>query len=226
MPLIAKTVLQAATTILQDGGAVRWPLTELLGWLNEGLETIAMISPAVFSENTVLVLVQGTKQALPDTASLLLRAIRNVDGPVITPVLREILDTQIPNWHSTTRVPFSPVARHIVQDKADRRTFYVFPGNDGTGQIEVTVAANPPVIAAPADPFDIDAYTAEIGIDPLYRSVLVNYILHRAFSKDMDVAGNPERAAYHLNLFEKAIGLRQQIEMVANVNTTGSAPNS
>lgn len=226
MALTAQTVLLNAIIILQDAGSVRWPLSELRKWLNAGLKEVSRIKPSATAATTTIELVAGTKQSLPATASLLLRAIRNVDGPVLTPIAREILDAQIPNWHKTTTVPYAAIARHIIQDPVDTRTFYVFPGNDGNGEIEVVLSNKPTEVAAPADEFDIELYTAELGLEDLYENALVDYILYRAFSKDMQMAGAGDRALAHYKAFKEALGERQAIEGVANVNTTQSQPNS
>ena len=215
MALTAKAVLETATITLQDPGAVRWPLPTLLGWLNDGMKEIALRAPSATEETQTLDLVEGTRQTLPDGVAIMIRPVRNVDGPVVTMTTANMLDTMLPNWHSSTSVPFSHIARHVIKS-TDPDTFYVFPGNDGTGQIEASVSIVPDEIAVPgADDDNLDSYTAAVPMAAIYKNALVDYVLYRAFSVDMQMAGNGERAIAHYNQFQTALGLRPQIERVA-----------
>ncbi|WP_296763706.1 DUF6682 family protein [Sediminimonas sp.] len=237
MALTAKDVLSRARVVLQDAGSTRWLLPELLDWLNDGLRSVALYKPSAISETKVLELAEGTYQELAEGQQLL-RATRNitslvaatprVGGPVITPIAREILDAQQPNWHDTTAVPFSATVRHIMSDIMDPRIFYVYPGNDGTGKIEATVSREPTTIAVEGgdDVNDIASYNIALPISPIYMDPLLDFILYRAFSKDMQMAGSAQRSVAHYQNFMNALNLRQQIEAGANVNTTQSQPDS
>jgi hypothetical protein len=46
-----------------------------------------------------------------------------------------------------------------------------------------------------------------------------DYVLHRAFQKDVDVPGAAQRSQMYLQSFMQSLGLRQQVEMMANPNT-------
>ena len=98
MPVSAKNVLTRAQIILQDAGAVRWPLTELVDWLNDGLKEICMLKPNAMSSTAVLPLEVGTLQTIPEEYAILIRAWNNCDadgtpsGNAVTPIVREILD--------------------------------------------------------------------------------------------------------------------------------------
>lgn len=237
MALTAQDVLSRARTVLQDAGSTRWLLPELLDWINDGLRSVALYKPTAISETKVLELDEGTYQELAPGQQLL-RARRNitsaagatprVGGPVITPIAREILDAQNPNWHDNNSVPFSATVRHIMSDVMDPRVFYVFPGNDGTGKIEATVSKEPAglEIASGADANDIASYTMELPISPIYLDPLLDFVLYRAFSKDMQLAGSAQRSVAHYQNFMNALNLRQEVEKQANVNTTQSQPDS
>lgn len=235
--LVAKDVLKRVRAILQDAGSVRWTLQELTDGLNDGLLEICFLKPSACAQTIVLSLQQGTFQTLAENHSQLIRVIRNitsadgvtprVSGPVITPIEREILDQQISNWHDSSVMPFSVTVRHIITDPISPRDFYVFPGNNGSGRIEAVVAVEPTKITVPSpDPNDIDEYTDEIGIAPIYQSVLIDYMLYRAFSKDMQMAGAAQRAMAHYQNFNNALGVRRQIEGFANPDNTQTQPNS
>ncbi len=235
MPVSAKNVLTRCQVILQDAGAVRWPLTELVDWLNDGLKQIRMLKPNATAETSVIPLEVGTMQSVPPEYAILIRAWNNCasdgtpEGNAITPIVREILDQQKPGWHDGTVVPFRRRVRHVASDISDPRVFFVYPGNDGTGHMRATLSRIPDEITpvTGADPEDMDAYDVDIaGLQAIYQQCLVDYVLAMAFSKDMQYAGSAERAAVHMAQFTTALGTRQAVEAVANINTTNTQPNS
>lgn len=224
MAFTAKDVISRASIILQDAGAVRWPLPELLTWLNDAAREIAITKPNATAKTVAMELVSGTKQEIPATAHSLLQVVRNVDkttgvgGKVITPIVRQVLDNQIPGWHDGTALPFAAVVRHVVDDALDQRAFYVVPGNDGTGKIEIVVSSIPADIPTPANPLDLDAYGATVDLQDIYRNVVVDYILYRAFSKDMNLPGAAQRAVAHYQQFNAALGLKGAGEAIATTS--------
>lgn len=237
MAFTAKDVMHRANTVLQDAGAVRWPATELLLWLNDAVREVALQKPNAVAETAELSLSAGTWQQIPADCISLIRVVRNLanveadpggrtGGKAITPVVREILDAQMPGWQDPNVLPSGSQVIHVVQDMMDPRSYYVVPGNDGTGVIEAIVARMPTEIAEPGNPLDIDSYTANVDLPDIYRNALVDYVLYRAFSKDMNLAGNGQRAQAHYQQFATAIGLKLQTEGVTTVNKTGSQPDS
>jgi hypothetical protein len=223
MAFTARSVIQSAQSTLQDAGAVRWLLPEILGYLNAGVREIALQKPTATAETTVFELTAGTKQTLPPGFHRLLSVIRNVDGGrAVTPVVREILDMQIPGWHANENLPFSKIVMHITDDPFDTNTFHVCPGNNGEGEIEVIASRLPAPIATPEASLDITAYTAEVPVPDIFENALVDYVLYRAFSKDINVAGAAQRAPAHYQLFQAALGIRQQTDIAQNVDTPKS----
>lgn len=226
MPFTAKDVLKRASTVLQDAGAVRWPLPELLMWLNDATREISLLKPNAVGKTITMPLVEGTRQEIPATAHALLQVVRNMNsvtnegGQVITPIIRQVLDQQMPGWHDRTVIPFGNVVRHVADDALDQRMFYVVPGNDGTGSIEVVVASLPAEIPTPTNSLDIEAYIAVVDMQDIYRNPVVDYILYRAFSKDMNLQGAGQRAAAHYAMFQNALGLKAQGEAAAAVQAS------
>lgn len=229
--------MSRARIILQDGGAIRWPLAELASWLSDGLLEVVNRKPSEGAQSVVLTMVAGTKQTLPDAYLSLIRAVRNVTGVSpnwvgglsVTPIMREILDAQSPSWHDPAVVTQRAQVLQIIADPLDQRTFYVYPGNTGAGKLEcvVSVIPQPVTIATGANPEDIASYNAiTLPMSQIFQTALVDFILYRAFSKDMQFAGAMERAAAHFNQFNAAILARIQLDAQYSVNTTNSQPNS
>lgn len=213
MPVNVQTVLNRAAKILSDVDGVRWTAATRLDYFNDGLLEIAVQKPSAFARTVELELDAGTLQEVPEEYSALIRVVRNIgSGRVVTPARRDILNDQFLDWHNPQVVPFSPIVQHVCADEFEPRRFYVFPGNDGTGKVEAILSLIPEKIAT------VDAQT-EAGIDQTYANALADYIAFRCYGEDMILNNAPPRAQAHYQLFQAALGIRQNIEGVANVNT-------
>lgn len=217
MAFQARQVMQAASTILQDVGTVRWTAAELLDHLNAGVREIVTRKPTASTKHVSLSLVSGTLQTLPAAYTMLCDVTRNLTAPHPNPVgggsirvmaSRSLMDQQIPDWQDSASLPFAKRVIHVIPDAADPRAFLVVPGNDGTGMIEAIVGFMPTAVAAPsgAAALETSNYTGEVPLPDAYRNALVEYVLHRAFAKDAGVPGAAERAVAHLNLFTDMLG--------------------
>lgn len=210
----AKDTLSRARTILQDETSVRWPLAELVGWLNDGLREIAALKPSAFARTDDLALVEGVKQALPDGVARLLRPIANapfvgadrMPRMPVTVTDQALLDAVTPDWHSERRK--AQQVRHVMFDEASPRTFYVYPSNNGTGRLRAVVSVLPAPVAAVGDANLLASYSAEVPIEDTYANLLLDYMLYRALSKDAQFAGSTQRAALHFQQFANGMGIQ------------------
>ncbi len=228
----ARDIMKRAGVLLHDTEHVRWPLSELADWINEAVRAIILAKPSAHSMSRVVTLVEGTLQKVPTDAGAedpepltLVRLVRNMKGvgsnadggKIITAVARDLLDAQEPYWHDRNHWPWRKDARHYVYDEANPLEFYIFPGNDGSGLVEMVLATCPKPIAVPGEPDDVDAWTSPIGLPEPYSVPMLDYVLFRAHSKD-DEAGAPGRAMSHYQLFASAIGLKIQVEGATSPN--------
>ena len=220
--MFAGQVIRDASIILIDRDFVRWPVTELAAWLDHGVFSIITVKPSASSETMALSLARGTKQALPSDQRIrqLLDLTRNLGGAngsqgrAIRSVARSELDGNMPNWHSSSYVPFRKEVRQFVFDENLPREFYVVPGNDGTGSVEAVVATLPQRVTdrVTTNRDQIASYDAiDVGIDDEYEPALLDYVLYRAFSKE-DPAAAPQRAVTHYQAFATALGIQSQVE--------------
>jgi hypothetical protein len=213
MAIPALSVIQRASTLLQDTTNIRWPQAELLDWLNDGQREIVLFKPNAYSRNVVVPLVAGTKQALPADALALTEVVRNMGANGTTPggairvVNREILDAQVPNWHAATP---NAAAKHYIYNPLDPKVFYVYPPQPATGQGRVE-------IIYPAVPGNI-TLADNILLDDIYLTVLVNYIMHRAYSKDTEYAANATLASAYYQAFTAMLGSKTASEAATNPN--------
>lgn len=206
--IVASEILGKAAILLQDADNTRWPLTELLAWLNDGVREIASARPDQSSKYVNIALVPGTRQALPDDAIELLRVVRNtgasgaVPGKAIRIVAMDLLDLQLPDWHSGA--PHATVKSYCY-DPRNPRAFYVFPPADGTSKVEVLYTAPPARIATVAD---------VIPIDDMFTNVLLDYVMFRAYSKDAE-NGSMDLAEAHRKAFSDSLAAKSEGDQTA-----------
>lgn len=216
------SLLNRAAVILQDPTNIRWPQTELLDWVNDGQREIALYKPNAFVKNTSVQLVAGTKQTIPADGVSLVDVTRNMGtngatpGVAIRVVTREILDSQLRDWHSSAA---SATVRHYVYTPLDPKTFYVYPPQptSGQNQVEVVYAANP----------TDTTLVGTITLDDVYLTALLAYVLYRAYTKDAEYANNAQVAQAYYAQFQAILTGKASGEGVSNPNMSlgGFNPN-
>ena len=215
------SVISKVQTILQDTTGIRWPDAELLGWINDGQREIVLYKPNAFVKNTAVKLSPGTKQLLPADGVQLIDVVRNMGtggstaGRAIRITIREILDSQVPGWHSST--PDAEV-KHYVYSMHDPKTYYVYPPQPSASQNYVEIVYG----AAPTE----CAIGGTITLDDIYQTILVDYCLYRAYSKDTEFAADQNRAKQHQDAYITALTGKAKVEVGANPNSMAPAnPN-
>lgn len=209
--ITVSSVLARCAVLLQDPTNIRWPQAELLDWLNDGQREIALYKPNAFVKNQSKQLSAGTKQSLPADGVSLLDVVRNMGANGTTPgnairaVAREILDSQTPGWHASAA---AAAAKHFVYSVLDPKNFYVYPPNDGTGQVEIIY------VAAPADA----TLQSTITLDDIFVTALVNYVMYRAYSKDAEFAANATAAQAYYQAFQGNLAGKAGAEAASNPN--------
>lgn len=69
MPISAQSVIRRATDVLQDPTSIRWPVDELVRWLNDAQRAIVKVRPDALNITTTMALALGSRQDL-DNATL------------------------------------------------------------------------------------------------------------------------------------------------------------
>lgn len=233
----AQDVFEKVGVLLNDTGeyaARRWPLIELCGWLNDGIGAIVLQKPSATAKSVTMPLVRGTLQTIPNEYVSILRPVRNMRAPLsdrqprrtINVVSEEQISSMNPTWHDEYSVRYHQQVKHFIFDEANPRAFYVYPGNDGAGAIELVLCAAPTKIE-PLDPTkddDIASYAVEIPLEDTYSGVLLDYVLYRARSKDAQESGNATRAALHYQQFANALGIKINVEANTSPNVKAGVP--
>lgn len=226
MSFQARHVMNRASIILNDVGAVRWTAPELRNYLNDALREIAILKPNSVVATINHALVQGTEQTLPGNATLLVRVIKNTASKKAVSVItdREVLDRSIPGWQNSTVLPYQKDVVHVIYDVANPKTFHVAPGNDATGSLEIVVSKLPDLVAAPENNnnLDINSYTDLVELDSLYINPCIDYVVHAALLKDAALAGAAARSQAHYQRFMASIQAMQGGEAAMSINTRAS----
>ncbi len=224
MTIAAQSIIRRCVETLQDNTSIRWPIAELVRYLNDAQREVVLHRPDSMVTNTTLPLVAGSRQTLPSNGAKLIEVIRNAVGTreAVRLVNREILDAQTPNWHSLTG---STTAKHYMYDPRDPRVFYVYPPAAASGSsLDIVYAAYPTDITEPADGTTFTAVTGNVGVPDIYGNVIQDYILYRAYSKDAEYAGNGQRATNHYTMFANALGIEINATLAVQPKSMGN-PN-
>lgn len=203
--ILAQTILDSASTLLQDTGKVRWLEAEMLGYLNEGQREAVLIKPSAYVKAVAVATVAGSKQELPSDGIALIDVVRNMGtngttpGRAIRAISRQVLDNIDPDWHTSTA---AAVTKHFVHNANAPKVWYAYPPqpSSGRGQVEVVYSASPPAVAAVTDP---------ITLDDAYAPALGYYVLYRCYNRDAEYAGNAQEAARYYSLFMGLLGAKK-----------------
>ena len=231
MPIPAQSIIRRCVETLQDNTSIRWPVSELVRYLNDAQREVILYRPDAAVTNASVPLVTGSRQNLPAGGTKLVEVVRNSAGTkrAVRMVNREILDAQLPGWHAQTGVT---EILHYMYDPRDPRVFYVYPPATASAQLDIVYSAYPLDVTEPADGSLYTAVAGNIGVPDIYTNALQDYILYRAYTKDSEYAGNAARAQAHYAAFANALGVEIKATVavgpnpVGNPNRTAMAPQS
>jgi hypothetical protein len=205
MPITAQSIIRRVVETLQDTTSIRWPVAELVRYLNDGQREVVLYRPDSMVTNSTVTCVAGSKQTLPANGAKLIEVVRNSGTKrAVRLTNREILDAQMPGWHALAG---QNEVLHYMYDPRDPRVFYVYPPATTSAQLDIVYAAYPTDVVEPADGATYTAVTGNISLPDIYGNVLQDYILARCYMKDSEYAGNAQRAQAHYTLFANALGI-------------------
>lgn len=223
MAITAQSIIRRCVATLQDSASVRWPVAELVRYLNDGQREIVLHRPDAGLSSATISCVAGTKQSIPANGSKLIEVVRNAKpGGTFRAVRltnKELLEAQIPNWHT---MPPQDEVLHFMYDVRDPKGFYVYPPATTNARLDITYSAYPTDIAEPPDGSTYDAVTGNISVPDIYANALQDYILYRAYMKDSEYAGNAQRAQAHYAAFANALGVEVKATVAVSPNSVNA----
>lgn len=205
MAIPAKDIIRRVVETLQDPTSIRWPVPELVRYLNDGQREIKLHRPDTVRQTGDIPLVAGSRQTLPAAADKLIEIWNNKTSKrAVQMVDRRILDDQSPGWHAlagTTEI------LHYTYDPRVPTEFFVYPPA-ATGAVLVgAYSVNPADVTEPADGSLYTAVAGNVAVIDALANALQDYVLYRAYTKDSEYAGNGARAQAHYAAFANALGL-------------------
>lgn len=225
MTIQAKSIVHRVIETLQDNTSIRWPVAELVRYLNDGQREVVLYRPDSMVTNATISCVAGSRQTLPADGAKLIDVLRNSADTstkrAIRQTNREILDAQVPGWH---QIAGSVDVLHYTYDPRDPKVFYVYPPATAQAKVDVVYASYPTDVVEPADGSTYTSVSGNISLPDIYGNVLQDYILYRAYMKDSEYAGNAQRAQAHYAAFANALGIEMKATVVVGPSQTGN-PN-
>ena len=211
MSITAQYVVKEAQTALQDLTGVRWPASELVGYLNDGQRDLVLNRPDANATVASLVPVLGARQSLPAISMSLIDVERNTAGTkrAIRKVDMEILENVNRDWQSTTA---ATDFTNFMYDPREPNVFYLYPPSAASGgSVEIKYAAYPTDIGTPSgDGKAFSTVTGNITPNDQWANSLVNYVLSRAYAKDTEYGGNSQLAGAYYTIYTNSIATQLQ----------------
>lgn len=205
MAIPAKSIIRRVVETLQDHTSIRWPVPELVRYLNDGQREIKLHRPDTVRQTGDIALVPGSRQTLPANADKLIEIWHNkASKRAVQMVDRRILDDQIPGWHA---LPASADILHYTYDPRVPTEFFVYPPATGGNSLVGAFSVNPTDVVEPADGALHTAVVGNVAVIDALANCLQDYILYRAYTKDSEYAGNGARAQAHYAAFANALGI-------------------
>lgn len=194
----AADLIDSATVLLGDPGNDVWGRTELLGYLNDGLKVVATKVPDQFTATIVVTLASGPKQTLPAGVDRMIMPVCNIDnaettrGRAVRMIDKWMLDAQSPGWMGST----PGTTREVAYRPEVPHEFWVSPPANGGSKLEVQVAKDPTV----------HSQGTVVEVDAVYHPALIDYMVYRALSKDVEYAADGKAASFYQSFMNHFAG--------------------
>jgi hypothetical protein len=204
MTVLASEIIAEASKQLNDINKVTWTNESYFEYISSAQEMIVSIRPDAYSVVTTMQMAVGSRQSIPSEALRLLDIFRNMGsdgntpGRAVLPVERNALDLFAFNWNADTQE--SEVKNYMYDEKVPN-VFYVDPPSDGTGHLEVAISRVPPKVSQVTD---------VLSLKDIYRNHVIQWVMYRAYSIEVDSVSSQRRAAVHEQSFYQMMGQKFQ----------------
>lgn len=203
-------IIRRVQRVCNDKTGKVWAEKELLEDFNDAVKDIVLHRPDASTVNKFFDCVPAeSKQSLPGDALQLIEVIRNKGGGIIAKVERKMLDVMNPMWHQS---PPTLSVESYVYDERDRKHFYLYPRPAGTveepHQVEVVYSTCPADVVIDDAEFEEGSSDKAIPLEDTYSNAIIDFMLYRAYSKDLGSAANMARSARHYQTYGNALGMK------------------
>lgn len=229
--LLAGSIFDSCWLELSDPEHVRWPESELADYLTGAVAQMAALKPSLFSSFLNLRLAPGEIQTVPAEFTELLDIIYNVNpdgtaGPTITQGSFTAARA-LGRLSCTYTYGGGYVVRSFTTHPNNDTFFYVDPAvpADVAATVRALVRLAPNVITSAADAVVMVNTTPET-----YREALKDWVLYRAFAKDVESSDSFNRSQAHYKAFMQFLGVpprdKDGVPVATSPRETASVPSS
>lgn len=189
--LTADQVIGKARYILQDEdiGAYRWSNPELLGWLNDAVNTVLSVIPSLFHVTVQHTCIAGYRQTIESSRAVSLTEIIGIPAADAS-----VLSSFMPGWQSATAGSID----NWMRIAGDPLGFYVYPPSNAGQVLQALIVQSP----AP-----LDDVTDIIQIPENYEPALIDYLVAMAQAKDDESVDMTRMQAFQQTFTARIKGL-------------------
>lgn len=196
--------------LINDPDGDAYPRSAIEDFIYEAETVVAIAKPEALNNTAVLTCVDGSRQniATPFPAAVnFLDANCNVasDGSLGASVRRvkmRDLDAIRPSWRQAAR---SAAIREFMWDDREPLIVHVNPPASAGAKLQISYSAKP----APYTTVDANTQTA---VDELYLPMIMDWVLYRMLSKDVEGTPNASKAMMYRKSFYEGMGIRDAAE--------------
>lgn len=201
MSLTVLAIVERASTLLQDIGAIRYTQADLVKYTSDAQRRIVTVKPDAAAVTLQVMLSPGSRQTLPagytGLSTVLCNSLTDTSErkSAIRPIDRSVLDHENPDWH------YKPTARlvehYVYEPDINPLVWYCYPSPANVGQqsVELVLIADPPELVLG------DTLT----INPRYHEPVIDYVVARAVMRDSEFGDKQNAAQFHAQLFWQGI---------------------
>jgi hypothetical protein len=211
---LVETVARDLNDFEQGREYVRWPLSELLGYLTDAMRTVVLLRPDANAVTMPIPLLAGsTRQAIPVDGARFLGIVRNMGsdgltpGLPVTPVSMDDLNSTSLSWHAAE---LSDVVDHYVFDDAVPTLYYVTPPPGPSVYVDLSYARIPG---------RVEGGDEELELSEVWSEPLREYVMYRAYARNDGSAEDMSKSERHLSRFFLILGEEAKAKLAFSPNT-------
>lgn len=193
---------------------VRWTKLDLLEYMNDGVMQAFLVRPQLFSHNETIDLVPGAAQTLPDGCNL--QKMLGTDGE--TKPARKLDESMLAIYGGQScNCSCGPYKIDgYTSNPTDPNHFFVDPPvpDDGvTHKATITCLQEPKPVAAVVDGSGAvtDFNPADLSIKGKLHNAVIEWMLYRAYSVDMESPQSNNKMTFHVKHFYEMLGLDEKL---------------
>ena len=195
--LVSELIAEVAEQLV-DKNYARWSQDELLKYMNMGIQTFILKRPDLTKKIETVATSSNTLDLPADGYEFI--SVNHVDSHATQYADINRLNQLYPTWRTQTGAPVI-----WTKNDFDNKTIYLYPAPSVEVSVEYVYSANL-TASSTADDFPIP---------DIYKSIIFDYMVYRAYDKDGENASEAQKAQNHLLSFATAIGDKATADQIS-----------